>query len=331
VVGRGHRAQSISRRVDRLRLRVRIVSEVAEAVEKVSEATAAVVLVEPLPEEVPAVEAIEDLRGRGGSWAVFVVVAEDYPDRRARRLYEAGATAVFAWPREALVLPAMLRDLLRVPAKGGRSSGDAALSRAVRARLQLDDDASVTARISGGIVTLAGQMSSYWRKTRLVDMLGQIPGVLSVHCDAVEIVPVKRPDEELATDVRNVLLSVAGVDARTIAVEVHDGMVTLTGTVSRHGELGRLTNVVGNIEGVRGIDSHVSISSTTSTARGLSSRLRKKIEAMFPTTRAIVTVFGTIAVLDGHVPTLSEKRSIEDLARDTPGIERVVNKLTVSP
>lgn len=287
-----------------------------------------VILVEPLP-ELQVVDATRELSSEAPLHTVFVVVPEDYSDRRARRIYEAGAVAVFSWPREALVLPAMVSDLLGASPRRGQR-GDAALARAVRARLDLADDMKVRARVIGGNIELRGQLGSYWKKARLVDMLSQIPGVTAVRCEGIEIVPVERPDAQLRRSVRAILESVTGAEGHSISVSVEDGVVELSGTIGRHAELGRLISVVGNVEGVRGIHNHVTVSASTDKARGIAIRLSKKIEALCPDARAAVSVFGYIAVIDGHVSTLADKRAIEELARDTPGVGRVVNKLAVT-
>jgi len=153
VVGRGRRAQGIQRRIEGLRVRVRSVPTVEQARASLSDATSAVLVVEPLPEQ-SVVDAVHELMADGGPWAIFVIVPEDYSDRRARQIYEAGARAVFSWPREALVLPAMLTDLLRVVPRRGNKTADTRLANAVRSRLRLAEDAKISARIVGGIVTL---------------------------------------------------------------------------------------------------------------------------------------------------------------------------------
>jgi osmotically-inducible protein OsmY len=334
LVGDRQRARGVERSLGQLRVMTRHLPSLAKAREAASAACVAVVLVPPLP-ETETLSAVHGLRAQ--AWAnplpLFVVVPDEFGDRKARRLYDEGATAVFEWPYEAILLPQMVTDLLGAVPKKGDKAGDAALSRAVRARLQLAEIAGedVEVKVVAGVATLRGWVKSYWAKQRVENMLIHVPGVVAVLTANLEVRPRKRPDGELARNIRNVMRSVMP-DPKTVSVTVRDGAVVLAGSVDDHDDLARLVTVVGNVEGVRSIQNLVTVSAkATKKARGIANRLRSALESMWPSADTTVTVFGHVAVISGRVRSLADKRGIEALALDTPGIGRAVNKLTVRP
>lgn len=325
--------RAVKRALGKLDTIVRQLASVEEIREELSQATRAVVLVAPLPdiEAVGAVKKLED-GARSAEAPVFVVVPEVYPDRRARKLYEAGVAAVFEWPYEALLLPAMLTDLAGAMPKGGTKAKDAALRRAVKARLALSDVAGdrLEAKVVAGTAVLSGCVDSYWKKQRVEGVLSHVPGVTAVVAEDVEVEPPTRPDRTIARDVRNALRSVARADPRTISISVQDGAIALAGTVTTHADLERAVQVTSNIEGVRHIRSLLTVSpEDTRRSRRLAEQLRKSLETLWSEAAVQVSVFGHIAVVGGNAPTLADKRKIEAFVRGVPGIGRVVNKMQV--
>lgn len=332
VVGESGRSEAVARTLKRLDAEVARVQRVSEAKDAIVTRRSVVVLVSPLPHSSlreAARSLLDDDERRPHS--VFAVVTDEFSDRRARRLYEAGMTAVFEWPYEAVVLPSVLLELLGASPKYGRAPADTALERAVGARLELMDDAAqVDVSVTRGAVTLQGSAETFWARQRIVGAVAHVPGVISIHADRLEVVPTERADADIGRDVRQILLSVAGLDARTISVASRDGHITLAGVVGRHAERQRLETVVGNVTGIRGLTSHVTVAPMASlVSRSLASKLRRQVSTSFATADVNVTAFDHVAVLDGHAETLSQKQAVEAFVLDTPGIGRVVNKLRV--
>ena len=331
VVGGSRRTRAIIKALGRLDMVVRHCAAVEEALESAAESTRAFVAVFPLEGAVP--RAVVETLGSGEPRPVFAVVSDAFSDRRARELYEAGVAAVFEWPHEATLLPAMITDLVGSPPKRG-ARGDASLARSVRSRLRASRLATdgISVRVIGGVARLSGAVPSYWQKQRVEQMLGHVPGIIGVVVMDVAVEPEPRTDKDIARHVRNVLRSASETDPRTINVSVQEGRVRLAGSVSSRDELERLTSMVANIAGVRDVEINVVVTkSGTLAARGLASRLRSALNSLWPTAEVDVTVFGHVAVLAGHTRTLADKQAIKAHALGLPGIGRVVNKIRVLP
>jgi len=201
VIGDGSYVEGVCSALRQISSSVRHVPTLASAVNRGLGRAMAHVLVAPLPETKLA-GAILQLRPSG---PVFVVVPEDFSDWRARRLYDVGSHVVFEWPSEAQLLPRMIQRRLRLAARrqGPGRDGDEALARSIRARLELAGSATVPQQsfmpqrswpqlsvvVDDGDVSLSGAVDSMWTKHQLEQLVGDVPGVRSVDCDAVRVSP----------------------------------------------------------------------------------------------------------------------------------------------
>ena len=318
--------RAVERTLDQLDVQVVHIASVQAARDALSRSALAVVLVHPLPEG-DTIDAVAALAPR--STPVFIVVPETFGDTEARRLYETGAAAVFAWPNEALVLPAMLADLAdALPHRP--SDADARLTRVVHARVAQRVDGDVDVQVVGGTARVTGRVPSFWAKQRLETILSHVPGITGVSTSKLRVVPEQRSDDEVLRAAQSLLSCLSGVDPKTVSVNVEDGILSIAGSVGSHEGLERLQSVLGNLEGVRDLHDHVVVSSAaTRRAHDLATRLEEDLQGIWPGSEVSVTVFGDIAVLTGHTKTLANKRAIAGFVADTDGIARVVNKLAV--
>jgi hypothetical protein len=69
----------------------------------------------------------------------------------------------------------------------------------------------------------------------------------------------RRPDDELRHEVEEALFYDTWVDAEAIEVEVSDGVVTLRGDLPDHEEVRFATDDAWDVEGVRGVQSHLRV------------------------------------------------------------------------
>jgi hypothetical protein len=71
----------------------------------------------------------------------------------------------------------------------------------------------------------------------------------------------RRPDDELRREVEEALFFDTWVDAEAIAVEVEDGVVTLTGTLPDFAEVRFATDDAWDVDGVRGVRTQLTVDS----------------------------------------------------------------------
>jgi osmotically-inducible protein OsmY len=294
----------------------------------------AAVLVAPLPER-PLPTAVAILRdATGPTWPIFVVVPDETPDVQSRRLYHRGATLVFEWPREALLLPRVALEMLDVePRRSPATSEDLRLEKALRARLALVPGTSKQIRVEvrGGTAILAGEVDTLWMKRRIEQAAEQMPGVASVITRGLSVLPSGLDDREIARNIRALLRGAASVEEQTLAVSVNDGHAILTGTVSSRDELERLRELVANMHGVRSLTDRTDRApSKKRRDQTVARRLQSMLTQLFPRADARVAVIHGVAELTGCVDRLEERRAIESRISRDESIERIASKIEVS-
>jgi hypothetical protein len=129
---------------------------------------------------------------------LFVVVPDACSDRRARMLYRAGATVVFAWPTEVLLAPRVIAELIDAAAQGSPAQwSDAALAASVTARLELADGIGrgVTVAVHDAVADVGGVVDSAWKRRRVLRILAQVPGLRSVRADELHVATATPHDD----------------------------------------------------------------------------------------------------------------------------------------
>lgn len=296
--------------------------------------TLALLLVEA-PRKVPpalAVKALSESRP-AGSLPLFVLVSDRPGDREVRKLYRAGATAVFRWPREALMLPRLLVETLGISLVQGQTrEADRSLARRIRAQLRLVPalQRGLRVRCRDGAVQIGGSTESLGRKRELEEIVGHVPGVRSVSTTGLLVEPSNVPDRKLARTLRTVIESASGVDASTLTVSVDRGYVTLAGTVAGRSEMVAAVELIERIRGVRGVRNLVAVAAARKRHdHSLARRLESSLLLRFPSERIRAHVFGGVAVLEGTVGRLAVARRMISVAAATEGIDHVIDKLRV--
>jgi len=129
---------------------------------------------------------------------------------------------------------------------------DIHLRDAVFRRLASDPKLDATAigvAASAGIVTLTGFVDSYTGKLAAERVAKQVRGVRAVANDLMVRVMVDRPDPDIAYDVARALQS-RPLTADNVRAMVHNGRVTLTGTVQWFYQRAQAETAVKQIRGV---------------------------------------------------------------------------------
>src|SRR4051794_4481816 len=116
---------------------------------------------------------------------------------------------------------------------------------------KIDDTESIAVSAGDGVVTLRGTVHSFRQKREAKKAAERVWGVLSVD-NGLEVELMgeqRREDADLRGDVLQALMLDSLVPT-TIDAKVHDGVVTLTGTVDRQYERDEAEFIAGNLLGV---------------------------------------------------------------------------------
>jgi len=146
-----------------------------------------------------------------------------------------------------------------------------------------------------------------------------------------------RTDEQIKTDIVNRLNWDSRVDASDVLVEVNDGIVTLSGSVSRYGARRAASDAALYTSGVTSVDNGVKVVYPPSTVVPLDSAIKANAESVLTwnadidATEIEVNVKDGVVTLKGTVPHYWQKDKAEDLVSDLSGVLLVDNQIDIVP
>jgi len=186
--------------------------------------------------------------------------------------------------------------------------------------------------VSDGVVTLAGHVGSYAEKWEAERAAQRVSGVkaLAVEVDVALAGSAQRNDVDIARSAANVLQWVMYLPSDSVKVTVEGGWITLSGTVDWDYQRQAAAARVRHLMGVTGISNHIAITPNVSVGA-----IKSEIEAALKrrstdeSQSISVDVNGTDVTLSGTVHSWSERELARHTAWGTPGVQSVVDKLTV--
>lgn len=337
VLGKSPLSSRVARAIRALGVQCRKLGEPTEAKQAVDGQSKALLIIPPIPSFSVSRFATR-LTADFPALPVFVVMEGALPERTTRTLYKSGVEAVFEWPSETR---AVKRTMLRLAAPdtvrwGPRKTpSEVALEEMVRAHLEAEAapfGAQLRVEATDRFILLKGALDALWQLELARQIVGDIPGVEDVIAEGVEISGQGRADRSVAKAIRQVLDHAASVDRSTLAVAVRAGEVTLTGSVRDKREAQRALELVRQVRGVRRIDDYLVISSSSKRKdKALADRIQRAIDTRHPKLPIQLSVFGSVAVLAGRVPSASVRDRVKELVARQGGVERIVDKTHVSP
>jgi osmotically-inducible protein OsmY len=147
---------------------------------------------------------------------------------------------------------------IRVSTTSAERRADAVLARdavdAMRADLP-DVAGNIKVLVSDGHVTLEGSVEWFWQRQRLESTVRAIEGVCTV-ANLISIAPSTVPDD-IKRRIEAAFIRSAELDAHKVAVEAHDGEVTLRGTVSSLREKDEAQRTAWSAPGVRQVHNEI--------------------------------------------------------------------------
>ncbi len=187
--------------------------------------------------------------------------------------------------------------------------------------------------VNNGVVTLAGHVDTYAEKLNAEHAAQRVTGVkaLAVEMNVKLTGITQRTDSDIAHSVQNVLLWTTFLTKDTVKVMVEDGWVTLTGEVERAYQRTTAVVAVRYLLGVKGVSNQITVK--TSIAPGtikadIVAALKRRATA--ESDKLSVVVSGSEVTLGGNCHTWAERELASDAAWNTPGVNSVVDNITIS-
>lgn len=216
---------------------------------------------------------------------------------------------------------------------------DRAIRHDIEAELEWDprfDARNIGVAVKDGIVTLSGQVESYPARWSAEEATQRVAGVKAV-ANEIKVTlesDSERSDADIARAAINALDVNVAVPAKDIHIAVHDGWLSLSGSVSYHFQKKTAEHVVDHLRGVRGVSNAITVRPPVQAS---ASEIKSKIEAALQRRAHLdaqkirVEIDDGTVTLAGDVPTWPERDAAEAAAWAAPGVASIENKLAIRP
>jgi osmotically-inducible protein OsmY len=186
--------------------------------------------------------------------------------------------------------------------------------------------------VKDGVVTLSGQVDSFFKKIAAERAAKKVSGVKAVAEDIqVGVSPsFKKSDAEIAAAALNALKWNSAVQHERIKIEVEDGVVRLEGEADWNFQRTEAKKSIEKLQGVRMVLNFVTLKPQV-----VPSDIEQKIAAAFQRSASIdskavrAEVVGNKVILRGTVHSFAEKQDAENAAWAASGVLSVENKLDI--
>ena len=190
----------------------------------------------------------------------------------------------------------------------------------------------VTAR--DGVITLTGEVPSYFEKIEAEDVAGRVSGVMAIAEELEVRLPAlnERTDTDIAKSALNFLAWNLAVPSDQVKVMVENSWITLTGEVEWYFQKKAAANAVRNLMGVKGVTNSISIKpKVVATASEIKTTIENafKRTAMADAQKISVTVHDGKVTLKGNSYSWKEKNVASDYAWAASGVFSVENDIVV--
>ena len=264
------------------------------------------------------------------------------------------------WFKYALLTAAALSMPIAAYA---RSRPDAWITMKAKTALLVADDVrgtDINVDTINGLVTLHGKVHSAAEKTRAVEVVKKIDGVLDVR-NLLQVVPpgkeakVQVSDDLIKSDIEKKLKADQSLDNSSISVKsVNKGVVLMAGKAASLVDDQRALYYAANQPGVLRVASEIDVTDTipdedfrtvelTTAATGKrnaggvmsdlwitsSTKMKLAADSRTPATEINVDSLNGVVTLFGMVPSQESKSAAAEIARGVSGVKRVDNQIEV--
>jgi osmotically-inducible protein OsmY len=193
---------------------------------------------------------------------------------------------------------------------------------------------SIGVEAKDGVVTLAGHVESYaqkWAAERAAQRVSGVRGVV-VEIDVVVPDAAKRTDVEIVQAVSGALEWNASVPKDAVKIAVSNGHVSLGGEVDWAFQRAAAFAAVRNLIGVRGVNNQIGLKLHPINARQVRRRIQAALhrQAQLDASAISIDVDGNSVKLGGVVDSWSERVAARNAAWSAPGVQNVVDNLSVA-
>ncbi len=196
-------------------------------------------------------------------------------------------------------------------------------------RLDISD---LNVAVQHGDVHLRGTVANLFQHHLAERVTGRIKGVSRV-VNELNVAPTAvRSDADIAADVVATLLRDPWIDGHKISVKVKQGVVFLDGLVDSYVERASAEDDVRTVRGIKKIDNGIDVApGPVRHDEELASDIRFALLRGLNLGRSEidVSVRDGVVRVKGSVFSIETRRAIEDIVRRTPGVNKIVDEVSV--
>lgn len=198
------------------------------------------------------------------------------------------------------------------------------------------DADGIVVSVRDGVATLTGHVESYWQMRAAEVAAARVKGVKAVSgLTDVRLPPDARHDDDaVAATAAARLASDGAVPEGAVAVQVEDGLVTLSGTVTHHFQRVAAALAVQQIRGVIGVDNKIAIALAAKKPLRpdqIRDDIRRALNrGWFAADTVHVAAQGGTVTLSGSAETLRDRDLAVATAWAAPGTATVENRIRIS-
>ncbi len=182
-------------------------------------------------------------------------------------------------------------------------------------------------------IVISGTIPSLSQKQRVLRLAKAFGGRFRI-TDRIEIAISEDASPGVKTKLEEALASDVLLSDYKIGVTVNDGVVSLTGSVSRYADKTRATRIAATLPGVRSVENKVVVSWSPTLS---DEELRESVQNRLARNRVTASVIDAIEVtvmegrvtLSGQVTSWELRRQISQVALQTDGIRSIQNQIGV--
>ncbi|VXC12285.1 BON domain-containing protein [Aeromicrobium sp. 9AM] len=193
--------------------------------------------------------------------------------------------------------------------------------------------AKIGVGVRDGVVTLSGQVPSYWQKLMAGKAALRTRGVTALANEIlVHHITDPRTDSDIAFAAHNVLKWSSEIPKDSITAAVENHVVTLTGELGWNFQRETAMRLIEHLAGVTDVVNRMTLKPRAqASASGTETRIHEALvrNAAIDASHVHVTVDGTRVLLTGAVSSYAERRQAELAAWSSPHVDEVDNRILV--
>mgnify|MGYP000955017724 CR=1 FL=1 len=183
-----------------------------------------------------------------------------------------------------------------------------------------------------GIVSISGEVNTLFDKLKIGELVSEVKGVKEIH-NNIQVQNVITADDIIKANIENeTKLNDAILEPEKIKIEVNNGVVTLSGTVSYFREKLMMQTIASWQDGVSDLIDHISVMSPSAAKSdaNLTEIIIDLLNNNFPLEKNIMFDINNGSVnLYGTVNDLYAKNHIQEDIQRIIGVKNVVNEMKI--